>query len=579
MRNNRLALLLLLLIGGCLDDNLDTLEFVVAVTEPPTPIDVGAIQLNGRVDGLNLESVDSCGFVWSEDEKAIRDLNPGLASIPASVRPGGNGPFDAVFRLKQGQIVFFRAWAALGERRVYGEVEPYSLDQIIVMNMNEATVFNDSAHVRGRLVGVELQNTKVRYGHVYAPEHVAQIPALGLPGCLATPEVETLEDKTFESGLKGLSFNTTYRFRAYAIGLQDTFYSQTVDTFRVRDGWRQVDAFPLDYKDGTGIGSGSTGFAGFGCGNTGTCPQNDLLPAFRAFDLTALPGNQWQNATPFPDGIGEGQKRTNALSLALGDTVYVIFGEFINPDFGSNTLSVIDFYKYVPSVNIWIKGPKIPDLEAFRTGAVGFVSKGKLYVGAGVKYPNNIEEYHNNFWEYTPATSSWRTVAGLPARISFFDTQPYFIGRYEAAAFSINDTGYVGGGEIKGGIQLTDFWKFTAPTGISPQDTGKWELVGFFPGLGRVDAVAFAIGNKGYYGTGYNTQSGYLDDFWEFDPTEPEPWKKRTPFLGGRRGHAFGFSIGNTGYLGTGLSQKVINNGQNLESTLHRDVWMYTPEQ
>ena len=401
---------------------------------------------------------------------------------------------------------------------------------------------------------------------------MAQIPTLGLPGCLATPELETLEDKTFESGLLGLSFNTTYRFRAYAIGLQDTFYSQTVDTFRVRDGWRLVDSFPVSFKDGLGIGSGGNGYAGLGCGNTGNCPQNDLSPAFWSFDPGAPADSRWQAAKAF-----EGVRRTNMVSLALGDTVYVIFGAYSDPAAGGGISPVTNFYKYVPATNEWIKGAQIPDPEAFRTGAVGFVSKGKLYVGAGVKYPNNIEEYHNNFWEYTPATSSWRTVAGLPARISFFDTQPYFIGRYEAAAFSINDTGYVGGGEIKGGIQLTDFWKFTAP--ISPQDSGKWELIGFFPGLGRVDATAFSIGDKGYYGTGYNTQSGYLDDFWEFDPTESDPWKKRTPFLGGRRGHAFGFSIGSTGYLGTGLSQKVINNGQNLENTLHRDVWMYTPEQ
>ncbi|MEQ1744757.1 MAG: hypothetical protein ABMA02_04985 [Saprospiraceae bacterium] len=576
MRTTRLFLLALLLSSGCLDDNLETLEFVVAVTEPPTPTDAGTIRLNGRVDGLNLGRVDSCGFVWSEDEKAARDLKPGLAVIPAADRPERNGPFEATFRLNQGQVVFFRAWAALGERRVYGEVEPYSLDQIVVMTMNETTVFNDTAVVLGRLVGVELQKTKVGYGHVYAPEGIAQKPALGLPGCLATPPLETLEDRSFVSVLKGLAFNTTYRVRAYAVGLQDTFYSQTVDTFRVRDGWRLVDSFPADFKDGLGIGSGGRGYAGFGCGNTGTCFQNDLPPALWAFDPAAPPGGQWQPAAPFPDGIGEGQKRTNALSLAMGDTVYVIFGAYSHNQTG-NTLPVIDFYKYAPATNQWVKGAKLPDQDAFRTGAVGFVSNGKLYVGAGIKYPNNVEEYHNNFWEYTPAAASWRPVAGLPVRISFFDTKTYFTGRYEAVAFSIAGTGYVGGGEIKGGLQLTDFWKFTPPTGL--QDTGKWELAGFFPGPGRVDATAFAIGDKGYYGTGYNTQAGYLDDFWEFDPAATEPWKKRTPFIGGRRGNALGFAIGDRGYLGTGLSQMVINNGQNLLPVIHRDVWMYTPEE
>jgi len=579
MRNNRNALLLLLLLGGCLDGNLDTLEFVVAVTEPPVPVDVGAIRLNGRIEGLNLNTVDSCGFVWSEDEKAMRDLAVGLASIPAAAKPAHDGPFNAIFRLKQGQIVFFRAWAALGERLVYGEVEPYSLDQIIVMNTGEANVFNDSAYLRGRLVGVKLQQTNVRYGHVYAPEGVAQTPALGVPGCVATPGLETLEDKPFGSSLTDLSFNTTYRFRAYALGQQDTFYSQTVDTFRVRDGWRQADAFPFDYKDGSGIGSGGNGYAGFGCNNTGTCPQNDLSPAFWKFMPNSPPGSQWQPAEPFPVGTDFGEKRTNVLSLALNDTVYVIFGEFSNPILGGGISAVIDFYKYAPGSNTWEKGPKMPDQDAFRTGAAGFVSKGKLYVGGGIYYPANTEIYRNDFWEYNPGTGSWRKVAGLPVRISLFDPKAYFTGRYEAGAFSINDTGYVGGGEIKGGLQLTDFWKFTAPSGVGPQDTGKWELVGFFPGLPRVNASAFVIGEKGYYGTGYNTQAGFLDDFWEFDPSAAEPWEKRTPFLGGRRGHALGFAAGNRGYLCTGLSLTVVNNGQNLQPNLHRDVWMYTPEQ
>jgi hypothetical protein len=91
----------------------------------------------------------------------------------------------------------------------------------------------------------------------------------------------------------------------------------------------------------------------------------------------------------------------------------------------------------------------------------------------------------------------------------------------------------------------------------------------FFPGQRRQSgAVAFTIGNKGYYGFGVGKKSlqegtqtvwqfQYLVDFWEYDPVA-DNWNQKPSlpvlirygvpsFIG-----AYGFGIGTKGYVGSG---------------------------
>jgi len=569
MRIAPVILFFLLLISGCLDHDLQELEFLTVVTEPPAQTDVGTILLQGRIDGLNRQRADACGFVWSENEKAVRDLSPGLPDITVSP-PAGNGDISVSFPLKQGQIIFYRAYARLGERLVYGETEPYSLDQIVVMSMGFATVVNDSAALTGRLVGVTAQNEPIRaFGHVFSITN--QTPAIGAAGCDTTNLGTTKVDMSFTSPLVDLPFNTTYYVRAYAIGENDIFYSQLVDTFRVRDGWKIATPF-LDYQNGMGISVNGNGFVGFGCGNAVECFQTQLSPDLWRFNPSGT--GSWDKMAPFPSMP---VLRTNVTSFTIGDTIYVVYGAFVPPNGGY--LATADLWKYAVSSNTWVEGNGLPFVagqpEPFRTGAVGFVAQGKGYVGAGSVLPQGKpQNYYNTFWEYDPMTGGWRKVAGLPMRVSDFDPKTYVAGRYEAVAFAIGDTGYAGGGETDGGLQLRDFWRFIPPS--NSQDTGRWELAGFFPGKSRVQAVTFVIKEKAYYGMGYNTYDGYLDDWWEFDPTA-NSWAQRTAFQGdGRRG-ALSFSINEQGYAGTGTDRVIDNSGQFFIPRIHNDWWIYTP--
>lgn len=229
---------------------------------------------------------------------------------------------------------------------------------------------------------------------------------------------------------------------------------------------------------------------------------------------------------------------------------------------------VRNFWKYAISTNTWGEEVDIDisqNIFGSRSGAVGFVLGEKFYVGAGHRYQGGNLVYENDFWEYNPQTGGWTKVKSLPMRTLNGESMN---GRFEAVGFASDEHGFVGGGEF-GGLLCTDFWRFTPP---GAQDSGKWELVAQpFPGDGRIDALSFTIGDKAYYGCGYNLALLGLSDFYEFD-MKLETWTRKTPFQGGGRFRMLGFSANGFGYGGCGIE---------LSSSLpiiHQDFWRYTPE-
>lgn len=95
---------------------------------------------------------------------------------------------------------------------------------------------------------------------------------------------------------------------------------------------------------------------------------------------------------------------------------------------------------------------------------------------------------------------------------------------------------------------------------------GTWSLQTEFPDSARVFAVAFSIGDKGYFGTGQTATGIEQKDFWEYDPAT-NAWTQLTDFPGTARHAAVGFSANGKGYIGTG------NDG----ALLHKDFWEYDP--
>jgi N-acetylneuraminic acid mutarotase len=120
--------------------------------------------------------------------------------------------------------------------------------------------------------------------------------------------------------------------------------------------------------------------------------------------------------------------------------------------------------------------------------------------------------------------------------------------RQGAASFTIGNKAYVVGGTSGGPFGGSDSNRVYE---YDPQyDT--WTRKADLPGGNLVYSVAFAIGEKGYVGTGQDGDGRPLKEFWEYDP-RLDAWTRKADFPGSARAFAVGFAIDSTGYIGTGF--------------------------
>jgi hypothetical protein len=184
-----------------------------------------------------------------------------------------------------------------------------------------------------------------------------------------------------------------------------------------------------------------------------------------------------------------------------------------------------------------------------REGAVsfGFAATGKGYIGTG--FDGTAAAYHSDFWKYNSSTNAWTQKANFGIHIV---TDTALVRAY-AVGFAIGTKGYVGTG-YNGTTYYKDLWEYDPATNV-------WTEKDDLPGTGTVerkDAVGFSIRTKGYIGTGsYGataTPTTYYKDFYEFNPAGAigTQWTAKADFGGGLRASAVGLSIGAIGYIGTG---------------------------
>jgi len=132
------------------------------------------------------------------------------------------------------------------------------------------------------------------------------------------------------------------------------------------------------------------------------------------------------------------------------------------------------------------------------------------------------------------------------------------VGRCDGVAFAVNNKGYYGTG-FDGDNKLKDFWCYDP-------STNTWDSVADFAGSARRSAVAFGLNNKGYVGTGYDDNN--LKDFYSYDPTT-NSWTQINSIGGSKRRYATAFVIGDYAYVGTGVDN----------SSFETDFWRFDPSQ
>lgn len=566
-----IAFALLWATNGCRKKDLDPLPFFQINTEKGRILPSGSIALIARIKDAGGVPLDSCGIVWSGVEADVQNISGVLNILSKKPQVSQDTVAFQFTPPEPGQTYYFRAFGVMGSRKVYGIALSYTLGEIAALGELKPEVSNDSATVSGRLSGLStLPNGLEEHGIVYSATN--PMPERDAPDCQYLNLKEAFRDTLFEARLTGLSFNSLYYYRTYGRAGGRTWHSKKTATFEVTDGWRRQPDF-ISYQLGSSVVSGNRAYMGFGSKGIFPYLSSSLDNALYTFD----PQTGWNTNLP-PLAA---QTRTEVALFALKDTVYTLMGGYLPADQTCAAFTLVDFQKIATNSSVWRKGTNPPLLR--RVKAISFTANGKAYVGGGKIFvydttvPNADicpyrDSFLSDFWEYTPENGRWRQVASLPYR-DFNNPQVFTGGRAEAVSFSDGAFGYVGGGVFES-LYLRDLWRFVPPTG--PADPGRWEFVTYLPGLPRVDATAFAINGKAFFGWGLDPFSGYLSDFWELELSNPlATWGERTPCPGPRRGNAYHFVLNGKAYLGGGIN-RVWDGFQGL-NTLYFDFWEYTP--
>ena len=146
-------------------------------------------------------------------------------------------------------------------------------------------------------------------------------------------------------------------------------------------------------------------------------------------------------------------------------------------------------------------------------------------------------------WEHDPQTDKWTRKKELPIT---------FILQGSLSAFSIGGYGYL--------YDCAENYLYQYNPEI---DTFLRKAD--FPGENNLHVVSFTINNKGYIGTGSNSDgTENTSQLWEYDP-DYDSWARKKDFPGSARNGAVGFVIKNCGYIGLG----------NASGVHPRDFWRY----
>ncbi len=208
-----------------------------------------------------------------------------------------------------------------------------------------------------------------------------------------------------------------------------------------------------------------------------------------------------------------------------------------------------------------------------------------IFVGLGDHGgSDDYTEKANTLMEYDLEKGIWR------------ETSAHFTGRSGAVCFVIDGLAYIGTGS---GANPTRDWYVFDPVAETDGDetTPGWRgLAGTNPPgtneeENRTGAIAFSMNGIGYFGLGTDGNEKFYDDFWAFkpssDPTEPQngEWIAKASFPGGGRANAVAFAIGDLGYVGSG--DNLVPTGSDkvtfmeypgrYSGQVFNDFWRYNP--
>ncbi|MFK7948434.1 MAG: hypothetical protein AB8G11_12660 [Saprospiraceae bacterium] len=544
----------------------NTLTFTIGNANVAT----GNIQINsaseataiGTVTGLGVESIIQHGHCWS-----VANPNPSISDSKTEL--GGTnaaGNYNSTLpNLSTNTTYYYRAYVTTTNTVVYGEVQNFSITEHQVTTNPPSITSISTADISGTLTIGDYGITE--HGHCWSSTNTT--PTISnTKTTLGTKN----QSGNFNSNLTNLALNTTYYIRAYAQNGNLIKYGN-VETLQILPPAISTDSIPnngtINFRAYANIISNypvSLSQHGFCYSATNTTPtiNNDFvnIGSFNGVDTFGI---------VLPNLIEDTDYYARAYVIQNGNVIYG---------------NVISFQ----TRDIWVRKADFVN----SSNPVSFSLNGKGYMGNG-----------NSFWEYDASIDTWTQKAnslnaGMDGRTSFSSGFNGYVvfglsfngtityldtlwkynsfsntwhstpnvpnpSRVGAFGFSINNKGYIGTGynsNLSPTNYYEDFWEYDI-------SSNTWTQKADFGGQNWVNATAFSINGKGYVGTGDEDGNHFQKDFWEYDPST-NTWTQKADFGGVGRRNAIGFSINGKGYIGTG------SNGTNGNFYL-KDFWQYNP--
>lgn len=568
-------------------DKLDfhSLDFFEAQTRESIRTDITEVRLVGEVTAGGAEDLE-IGFLWSIGMTELDFEQTDVNSIRIErVTSAESFIYTATLEdlCEFDEVYYYRAFVKTKDRLSLGTIDSFDLKDGFIFQMINAT-FNsnqNSTNLEAVVLGLEELGQQTNdHGFLLKASQGTDIFEVGTPGVFQISLGELNDDGSFFASTSGLRYNTIYQSKAYLkVGGKYLLSSNTAG-FSLKDGWQNLDDIAIGkfYNNVVTVLAGKAYFM-TGCSSSECNLYAGGITTEAIKETWELnPTGELRKLSPFP-----GPVRENAISFSLLDKIYTGLGSISRG--GSTSLYYFkDFWEFDPNAGSegqgdWRKVKTFPG--AGREGAVAFTIGNRAYVGTGRSSPS-LSGYHDDFFIFTPPVSpsdsgQWNLVEHrLPFKADP-DTPIRTAGRYESVAFSYNNRGYLGMGEVasaESGLRDTnDFWEF--------DETAGWRFVTFIGDQdeARNSAVGFIIDSRGYIGTGqkgYESLKDFQSDIWEIDMEQLEKgWMRKVglpDLLGSRRTKAMGFALNGKGIIGGGL---VSFAGRTEVIT---DFWEYTPE-
>lgn len=535
-----------LLLFSCDTWDLEQQDFPELEITDFDSLSIDSVRISGRMEGLAVGQASEHGFLWS-NQTTEPDIFFNEGQYPLGAKTKGDGPsFSAVLGLAPNTTYTFRAYATLdGAEYVYSSSREYRTGNAQVFTTGLEYYGGFGLELSGRLSGTEKGIVASQHGFCWSAAN---------PQPTLEDEFENLGDRR-DNGIFTFTFgrlqdDTPFYFRTFAIlsfnFKQDTVYGQVLPFDGNLNFWvKKENLIGTRREVAVGFSIGQKGYIGTGWSGW---PRAD----FWEYDPQT---DSWAQKADFGGGL-----RELATGFSIGAKGYIGTGA------DEDGQQKADFWEYDPQTNSWAQ--KADFGGGAREDAVGFSIGDKGYVGTGWG-----GQRKRDFWEFDPEDDAdgldengnpigkWRPKADFGG------------GRRErAVGFSIGNKGYIGVGSSSQFKQ--DFWEYDPLT-------DSWVQKADFGGGPREYAVGFSIGPKGYIGTGRDENEASGKDFWEFDPGDGADgldekgnpigkWRRKADFGGGERNGAVGFAIGQKGYIGTGLGS-----GTDGNLDFQRDFWVW----